>query len=111
MQVYDVDGGGSIEKPSSPVFLTHPFKALRMSCLTLILSWSSSDPFISAYFLLRSASPITAVPPRNPAKRKASIHSPLRHILLAPRGSICFRPCITPPIKVSCQLGVHTADI
>lgn len=94
---------------SSPVFFGQPFNALCISLFTLLLSNNKAVLFISAYFFF-VLSTVAAAPPSIAAIRTLSIHNPLLQIRLAPRGSSCFRPCNTPPMIVSCQYGVQTAD-
>lgn len=97
---------------SSPSFLTHPFNTALISFFTLSLSTHAfTSPYVLCPFLLLLFSVAdNAVLPIIAAIARHSVHIARRDMRLAPRVSNCRRPCKTPPISVSCHVGVHTAE-
>jgi len=96
-------------KSEFPVLCTQPVRpCFCTSCLTFLLAARVSWALTSWYRACVSASS-TAGALAMRAICAASNHVFLRQILLAPLGSICFLPCKTPPIRVSCHEGVNTA--
>lgn len=100
---------GERVKSASPVFCIQPPRPWSWtSFLTLFLASRAALALMSEYVALVSASSRAGIPAML-AICAMSVHALLRQILLAPRGSVCFLPCRTPPIRVSCHDGVNTA--
>ena len=100
---------GCVPKFASPLFLIHPPRPYPWtSCLTALLASNKTCFFTSQYNASVKTSR-TAGNPTTAAICTAKLHDSLLLILLAPLTSVCFLPCSTPPMSVSCQEGVQTA--